>query len=254
MRELCRCASSVLSLVAALSLAVPVWAKQDIVVSDDQSITVDVSVAQLTLIKMPSVVVPNGVMTSNGQLQVKAKGRNVMISAATTPSDLVIITDEQSYTLRLNPKPIPAETVVITDARLASDGADADPIKQSDGYVDGTVELFQQIVQGTFPRSYARREIPKEAYPRWLELDVMWAEEIRGPVYTAQRYRLHNKGMATQALRETEFYTGEQLAIALDRHVIQSGEEAVVYVLSYTKPLQVDKPAPVSPDPEPWRN
>jgi hypothetical protein len=136
---------------------------------------------------------------------------------------------------------------------LVAEGPEADPIKQSESYVYGTIELFQQIRQGTFPRSYARREIPKEAYPRWLELDVMWAEEIRGPIYTAQRYRLHNKGMATQALRETEFYTGEQLAIALDRHVIQSGEEAVVYVLSYTKPLPVEMRAPTSPDPEPWR-
>jgi hypothetical protein len=41
-------------------------------------------------------------------------------------------------------------------------------------------------------------------------------------------YRLANKTSGTQTLRESEFFTGKELAIALNRHVIESGEEVRV--------------------------
>ena len=55
------------------------WAKQEVTVSDDTPIAVDISASQLTLIKLPGVVVPNGLITVSPSLEIRANGKNVAI-------------------------------------------------------------------------------------------------------------------------------------------------------------------------------
>jgi TraK protein len=232
------------------------WAKQEVLVSDDSPIAVTISSYQLTLIKMPATVVPNGIMTVSPALEVRANGPNVAIDpkGSTAPADLVVMTETQSYLFQLQPRAIPAETIVVQDARIAAGGAKPeDPAKRLESYVETNVELLKQTAQGTLPRSYIATEIPKTAHPKWLELDVLSATEYRGPVYTVRRYHLYNSKDATQSLRQTEFFTGEELSIAVDRHVIGHAQEASVFIATYTKPLPKDQRKAGSPDPEPSR-
>jgi len=245
------------ALAVCLATVPPVsWAKQDVLVTDDSPIAVTLSSYQLTLIKLPAAVVPNGIMTVSPALEVRANGPNIAIDpkGSTAPADLVVMTEQQSYLFQLIPKGIPAETIVVQDVRVPAVGGKAeDPAKRLESYVETNVELLKQAAQGTLPRSYVATEIPKPAHPKWLELDVLDATEYRGPVYTVRRYHLYNSKDATQSLRQTEFFTGEELSIAVDRHVITHAQEASVFIVNYTKPLPKDQRKAGSPDPEPSR-
>lgn len=237
---------------------VPSWAKQEVTVSDDTPIAVDISASQLTLIKLPSVVVPNGLITVSPTLEIRANGKNVAIDpkGTTQLADLVVMTEHQSYMFQLQPKPIPAETIVVQDVRLPTGGgkAEADPLKRLEGYVDANVELLKQAVQGTLPKGYVARDIPKKAHPKWLELEVWEGTEFRGPVYTVSRYHLYNRSDKVQSLRQTEFFTGNELSIGLNRHVVKPTEDVVVYIVTYSRALSPDQKKANSPDPEPWRS
>lgn len=241
----------------AASYAVPSWAKQEVTVTDDSPIPVAISSSQLTLIKMPSPVLPNGLMTVNPMFEIKANGTNVAIDpkGTTTAGDLVVMTEHQSYLFQLVPKPIPAETIIVRDARLpdSSTRGEPEPSKHNEGYVQANVELLRETVQGTLPKSCVVVEIPKKALPRWLELTVVDGTEFRCSVYTVRRYRLYNNKNATQSLRQTEFFTGAELSIALDRHVIEPAQDASVYIVVYTSSIPKEQKKPNSPDPEPWK-
>jgi TraK protein len=242
----------------AITVSMPAlsWAKQEVLVTDDSPIAVTISSYQLTLIKLPAAVVPNGIMTVSPALEVRANGPNIAIDpkGSTAPADLVVMTEQQSYLFQLIPKGIPAETIVVQDVRVPAVGGKAeDPAKRLESYVETNVELVKQTAQGTLPRSYMATEIPKTTHPKWLELDVLDATEYRGPVYTVRRYHLYNTKDATQSLRQTEFFTGEELSIAVDRHVIAHAQEASVFIVTYTKPLPKDQRKAGSPDPEPSR-
>ena len=80
----------------AASYAVPSWAKQEVTVTDDSPIPVAISSSQLTLIKMPSPVLPNGLMTVNPMFEIKANGTNVAIDpkGTTAAGDLVVMTEQ----------------------------------------------------------------------------------------------------------------------------------------------------------------
>jgi len=244
-----------LAVVLLVASAPPnTWAKQDVLVTDDSPIAVNISSYQLTLIKLPATVVPNGIMTVSQALEVRANGANVAIDpkGSTTPADLVVMTEQQSYLFQLMPKAIPAETIIVQDVRVsAAGGKSEDPAKRLESYVETNVELLKQAAQGMLPKTYVAMEIPKTAHPKWLELEVLDAMEYRGPTYTIRRYRLYNNKDATQSLRQTEFFTGEELSIAVDRHVIAHAQEASVFIVTYSKPLPRDQQKKAkSPDPE----
>ncbi len=251
----------VIGLVVALGSGVSAsagWAKQDVTVSDDAPIAVDISSSQLTLIKLPSSIVPNGLITVSPALEIKANGKNVAIDpkGTTQLADLVVMTEHQSYLFQLRPRPIPAETIVVQDTRVPNGGGklEADPLKRGEGYVDANVELLKQTVQGSLPKSCVPREISKKAYPKWLELEVLEGKEFRCSVYTVVRYHVYNRAEKIQSLRQTEFFTGNELSISLNRHVLKPADDAVIYIVTYTQPLLPDQRKTNSPDPEPWRS
>jgi hypothetical protein len=167
------------------------------------------------------------------------------------------MTETQSYVFQVTPKMMPADMIVVEDLRMSAGNGkpEADPVRRSDSYPGANVELIQQAAQGTLPRSCVQTAVPKESYPKWLELEVVSVSEYRCQLYTVRTYDLYNAKPATQSLRQTEFFTGQELSIALDRMVIQSGESAVVYTVTYSQPLKPEKGSRriTSPDPEAGR-
>ena len=246
----------VMASVLVVALAVPAFATQRVQVTDDSPIRIEVSSHQLTLIKLPSPVQPNGLMTVNPAFEIRANGRHVAIDTknTTAPGDLIVMTESQSYVFQVTPKLMPADMIVVEDLRVAAGNGkpDADPVRRADSYAGANVELIQQVAQGTLPRSCVQMEVPKEAYPKWMELEVVSGWEYRCQLYTVRTYELYNGKPATQSLRQTEFFTGQELSIALDRTVIQTGETALVYIVTYSLPPKPDKSTRriASPDPD----
>ncbi|MDI3467648.1 MAG: hypothetical protein OJF50_006469 [Nitrospira sp.] len=233
------------------------WAKQEIVVTEDAPILVEISGTQLTLIKMPSPVVQNGLITVSPTLEIRANGKNVVIDpkGVMQPADLAVMTEHQSYVFQLRPKPIPAEIILIQDIRVPAGGGrtDVDTVKRSEGYVDTNVDLLRQASQGALPKSCTPVRLSAKAYPKWLELDVLEATEYRCPVYTVTAYTIYNSKDRILSLRQTEFFTGNELSIALSRQVLKPTEDGVLLIVSYTKATPPDKRKVMSADPEPWR-
>jgi hypothetical protein len=242
-----------------VGLALPASATQKVLVTDDTPIAISVSSYQLTLMKLPAPVAHNGVMTVNPAFEIRANGRHLAIDTknTTAPGDLVVMTDTQSYVFQVTPKAMPADMIVVEDTRVAGGGGkpDADPVRRADSYQEANVELIQQTAQGTLPRACVQKDVPKEAYPKWLELEVVTVREYRCPQYTVRTFDLYNATPTTHSLRQTEFFTGQELSIALDRTVINTGDTAVVYIVTYTQPERTEKAGrrTVSPDPESGR-
>jgi len=165
------------------------------------------------------------------------------------------MTDTQSYVFQVTPKDMPAEMIVVEDARSGGggNGSESDPVRKADSYPEANVDLIQRAAQGTLPRGCLITDVPKEAYPKWLELEVVLMRDYRCPQYTVRTIEVYNSQVAqVQSLRQTEFFTGQELSIALDRTVIKPGETATVYIVMYTRPVRGEKgkpSRPISPDP-----
>ncbi len=244
----------VLSLCATVSVA---SAKQEIQVTEDAPIVVDISASQLTLIKLPSPVVQNGLITVSPTLEIRANGKNVAIDpkGVQQPADLAVLTEHQSYVFQLRPKQIPAEIIVVQDQRVPSGSGrpEADPVKRSDSYVDANVELLRQVSQGMLPKSCVSHVITEKAYPKWLEIEILEGVEYRCPVYTVVQYRLYNNKDRAVSLRQTEFFTGNELSIGVSRQVLKPTDDGVVLIVSYTPPSAIETRKTTSADPDPWR-
>lgn len=248
-------AKSILAAMLVVGLAFPASATQKVLVTDDTPIPIAVSSYQLTLIKLPSNVVPNGLMTVNPAFELRGNGRHIAIDTknTTAPGDLVVMTEAQSYVFQVTPKVMPAEMIVVEDVRLApgSGRPETDPVRRSDSYPEANVELIQQAAQGSLPRSCVPKDIPKEKHPKWLELEVVIEREYRCPQYTVRTLELYNSKLEPQSLRQTEFFSGQELSIALDRTVIRTGETAIVYIVLYTQPVaEKGSRRTLSPDPD----
>jgi hypothetical protein len=240
-----------------LAGAHPSWAKQEIIVTDDDPITVDISGMQLTLLKMPSAVLQNGLITVSPVLEVRATGKNVVIDpkGVMQPADLAVMTEHQSYVFRLKPTQIPAEIIVVQDPRVPAGGSrsEAETAKRSDGYVDANVELMRQASQDSLPKACTSHRLAEKVYPKWLELTVLEGTEYRCPVYTITQYKIINGKDRTLSLRQTEFFTGNELSIALSRPILKPSEDGVLLIVSYTQAPATKERKIISADPEPWR-
>lgn len=260
MKSVSRRSQRILSLFCAMYVLAGAhlsWAKQEILVTEDAPITVDISGTQLTLLKMPSAVLQNGLITVSQVLEVRANGKNVVIDpkGVMQPADLAVMTEHQSYVFRLKPTPMPAEIIVVQDPRVPAGGGrtEAETAKRSDGYVDANVDLMRQVSQDSLPKACTSHRLPEKAYPKWLELNVLEGTEYRCPVYTVTQYKIYNGKDRTLSLRQTEFFTGNELSIGLSRQVLKPSEEGVLLIVSYTQATATKERKVISADPEPWR-
>lgn len=166
--------------------------------------------------------------SSKPDLEAKAQGRYVMVRVRTSPADLVVMAGRQAYVFELVASAESTQRITVEDDRAEGAPGEDDPVKLATDYVDGLVELMRRAALEDLPRSCHSAPIDPEQYPRWMELEVVKGIESRCPRYRVMAYRLANKTSGTQTLRESEFFTGKELAIALNRHVIESGEEVRV--------------------------
>ena len=175
---------------------------------------------------MPDEV--TSVSSSKPDLEAKAQGRYVMVRIRTSPADLVVMAGRQAYLFELVASEESTQRITVEDYRAEGATGEDDPIRMATDYVDGLVELMRRAALEDLPRGCRSSPIDPERYPRWMELEVVQGIESRCPRYRVTAYRLTNKTSGRHTLRESEFFTGKELAIALNRHVIEAGEEVRV--------------------------
>ena len=215
-----------------------------VVVGDEGATSLTLSGRDLNVLTFPAPITM--ATSSRADLKAKPEGRNLIVQVKTGPADLVVMAGEQTYVFEVGVSvSLGAQTISIEDRRVGTVVYDTDPARQAADYVDGLLETLQMAARGALPKGYRQTSIAEERYPKWLELKVVQGIEYRGPKYRVIVYRLVNTAGHKYTLREQEFLTGVQKAIALNREVVESGEEVVVYLLDDAPP------EPPKPKPEP---
>jgi len=220
------------------------WAVAAVIVGDEGSTSLTLSGRDLNVVTFPAPVTM--ATSSRADLKAKPEGRNLIIQVKNGPADLVVMAGEQTYVFEVGVSAsLGAQTINIEDRRVGTPGYDSDPARQAGDYIEGLLETLQMAARGTLPKGYRHMPIAEARHPKWLELTVVQGVEYRGPKYRVIVYRLMNTSGHKYTLREQEFLTGPQKAIALNREVVDSGEEVVVYLLDDAPP------EPPKPKPEP---
>ena len=144
-----------------------------------------------------------------------------------------------------------AQTISIEDRRVGTVVYDTDPARQAADYVDGLLETLQMAARGALPKGYRQTSIDRRTVSKWLELKVVQGISIEGPKYRVIIVSIGEYlGTQIHTAEEQEFLTGVQKAIALNREVVESGEEVVVYLLDDAPPEPLETQAEPKVDPD----
>jgi hypothetical protein len=219
-------------MMASLSARHPsAWALQEIEITDDRLYSVAVSAKDVNVIVAPAPV--QQAVTSKPDIEVKTQGRYVLVTTGAQGGELVLLTDTRHYVLQLKPDNRAAETIILVEQR-AEMGSRAQPgaVRSSTAYVDELATLAQAGFRRLFPPGFSRRETPKEHWITWLELTVLRDEQYESKQWLVRRIELLNQTSMTQTLRESQFYTGREAAIALLRPIIDPGQSTILVLIT----------------------
>lgn len=211
-----------------LGLAPSAEAVQRILVADESAIPVRVSARDVNVITAPTPVLQ--AVTSKADIDVKTNGRHVLVTTGKDPGELVILTDQRVYVLQLKPELRPAETIILVDDRedTAQGAGSAGGVgRESSDYLDEVTTLIQTVMRGEPPAGFQVVLTPENRRLTWVELETVRDLVYVGSLYEIRRIDWRNDGTHPQTLRESSFYTGRELAIALDHLVIDPGVTAI---------------------------
>lgn len=196
-------------------------------------------------------------VSSRQGVELKTHDQTVLLAPLTEPSDLVVLAGEYAYVFQLKPDPDRGpETILIEDARGKAARAMVDTAGSEDeDPLTSIYALIRAGLTGRWPTDAMVEPLPRAEWPRWLELEIVDAEHAwvrRGARwFETQRLRLKNAAERPLSLRETEWYTGTELAIALDRQVVEPGHTMVVSLVRPSEPPQWIEANQETPNPDP---
>ena len=222
------------------------WAQtspQQVEVIDDRTIPVNVSRSGLTVFHLPEVV--QKAVSSASDVDVKFEGKYVMVTMGKKLADLVALTKTgQAYVFVLKPTDQAAAIIAVIDQRKLSRPKvhKPDPIvREASGYVELLTTLIQRTAKGMLPAQYEQQSIQDQRNYPWLALTIEDARVYRGSQYQIVVYALHNNTDARHTMQEREWNTGAQLAIAIQKEIIDPGERTTVYLVEMAEPKQEDE-------------
>ncbi|GJL52935.1 MAG: hypothetical protein NPIRA02_00670 [Nitrospirales bacterium] len=222
------------------------WAQdspQQVDIVDDRTITVEVSQSGLTVFQLPDVV--QKAVSSSRDVDVKFEGKYVMVTMGKDLADLVTLTKSgQAYVFVLHPTEQAAAMIAVIDHRkpVRPKVQKPDPIvREASGYVEQLTTIIQRAAKGTLPASYEQESIKDQPRYPWLALTIEEAQVFRGPRYQVVVYALKNDTDHRQTMQEREWNSGMQLAIAIQKEVIDPGQRTIVYLVEMTERNQKDE-------------
>lgn len=221
------------------------WAQsspQQVEVIDDRTITVDVSRSGLTVFHLPEVV--QKAVSSAPDVDVKFEGKYVMVTMGQKLADLVALTKTgQAYVFVLKPTDQAAAMIAVIDQRKPTRPKVPKPdpiVREASGYVELLTTLVQRAAKGVLPAQYEQQSIQDQRNYPWLALSIEDAQVFRGSQYQIVVYALKNNTNHRQTMQEREWNTGVQLAIAIQKEVIDPGERTTVYLVEVAEPKSED--------------
>ncbi len=136
-----------------------------------------------------------------------------------------------TYTLLAVPADIPADTIFIRE-RIASGARASTALRRPDTHVVLIKQWIRALALDGLPPG-TRAESVDLPVPLWQETELRLVQRVYGPGLIAERYLLRNVSSAQVRLHEREFadLSTKVRAVAVDLHVLEPGESAVIYLL-----------------------
>ena len=221
--------------VAALAaLACLFWAAgalgmQVVTLGDGESAFVDVSLKNLNLVKFPSA---GKVYSGSKSIDVKVDGQNAFIKwnegEETSPQEIFFVCDSGTYSLTLIPKQIPAQTVVVRAPKETA--KEALQWESSHSYEEGLKDLVKGMYEEIPPFGFSVNEAREDRTIWEGTTDTLVALYI-GATLQGEIHKLANISKEPIRYKENEFYGEGTVAVSIDKHELQPGEETTVYLV-----------------------
>lgn len=148
------------------------------------------------------------------------------------PIDLSVITEKQvTLDLRLFPKHIPAETILIKTNKPT------EPAKinaKTTNYLDQITSLMLAMANSNSITGFTINKVNKEIL-LWDKIDLLQTEEYLGNKLIGDTYTLTNKTRDRIFLTETQFGWQKRVAgVAIKKHALAPKETTKIYVVRHT--------------------
>lgn len=147
------------------------------------------------------------------------------------PIDLSIITEKQvTLDLRLHPKPIPGETIIIKTYKQAN-LSKLNP--KTTNYLEQITSLMVAIAKHQTITSYNLAKVNKQIL-LWDKIDLIQTHEYLGNNLSGEIYSLTNKTKERLFLTETQFGWEQKIAaVAIKQHALAPNEKTEIYIIRH---------------------
>jgi len=137
------------------------------------------------------------------------------------------------YTLVLRPADIPSETVTLVRPEKARAEARSKAVswETSQPYERTLLELVRHMATGRVPEGYSRDRLHREVR-LWREARLVLRERYFGGRLHGEIYVITNIDQKPLRMAEREFYRDGVLAVAIEKHELQPGEQTRIYLIS----------------------
>lgn len=212
---------------------------------EGENALVNISRRDVNLIKFPLDDIK--AYTRSRALDVKVNGRNVLVSYSGVEEEaevvgLLFVTPAGAYSMLLRAADIPPETIIVQlpPHKLAaadSDQADFEAnglCSRTSGYIQTIKELMKAMYTEASLSGYSiRKDLSDSTERNGVRLTLVMA--YKGILLEGERYRVVNQTGRKMELKENDFHRQGVMAVSIERHELEPGEETSVYIVK--KPL-----------------
>ena len=147
------------------------------------------------------------------------------------PIDLSIITEKHvTLDLRLNPKDIPGETIIIRTNKITQ------PCKiqaKTTSYLEQITTLMLAMANNQNTAGYSVNKVHKEIL-LWDKIELLQISEYKGSNLIGEVYALTNKTKDRIFLTETQFGWHKKIAsVAIKKHALAPHEQTHIYIIRH---------------------
>jgi len=198
---------------------------------------VEVSGRDLNAIVFPVDV---DVFTRSDVLDIKVQERRIFVSfkqdeesgqSVEAPEQIYILTEDNTYTIVLVPRSIPAETVIAKVKGIA----DKDEVikwEKEHPYISTMKSLIKAMYIGVPPSGYEMVKTDVDKYTSmWEGISQILGYKYVGVTLVGEKFILTNNTADTIRLQESEFYHDGVVAVSIDSHEILPGQTTDLYMV-----------------------
>lgn len=148
--------------------------------------------------------------------------------ASTKPVNLFLSTDKSTVALLLQPVDMPSDSIVIRQARAASDAPPR--LESASRHVRMVKNLLLALAQDALPEDMEVREVARELL-LWPDTRFVLRRSLVGAAVVAEKFELTNLASTRLELAESDLFKRGVMGVSIERPTLASGESTPVFVI-----------------------